>query len=112
MPSSKISYERFGIYIADMNPVKGREINKTRPVIVISPDEMNEYLATVIIAPLTTTIRSAYPFRIQFQLNKTESHIALDQLRCVDKTRLIKKVGKLDTKVSSMVTDVLGKMFA
>lgn len=112
MRKTQVSYQRFGVYIADMNPTKGHEIAKTRPVVIVSPEEMNEHLATVIIAPLTTKIRDNYPFRPRFDLQDTENQIALDQIRCVDKTRLMKRIGELPLRTAQEVVESLHAMFA
>jgi len=95
-----------------MDPTKGHEISKTRPVIIVSPDEFNDRLATVIIAPLTTKIRDHYPFRPQFDLQGTLNQIALDQIRCVDKTRLIKLIGTLPSKTMQETIEILQAMFS
>jgi len=87
-----VTPKRFDIYLASLDPAIGSEIKKTRPVIIISPDEMNPFLNTVIVAPLTTT-NKLYPTRIPITLQKKKGYIVLDQIRTIDKLRLTKKLG-------------------
>lgn len=101
---------RFDIFLVVLDPTVGSEIQKTRPCIVISPDEMNLYLATVLIAPMTTKGK-LYPSRIPIHFQDKDGHIVLDQIRTVDKTRLIKKLGSLDTNEQKAVLSALAEMF-
>ena len=95
---------RGDVYLVDLNPTKGAEIKKTRPAVIISPDEMNSTTKTVIIAPLTSTIR-AYPFRVECTFQKKNGQLALDQIRSLDKKRLIKKLGKFSTpKINNILS--------
>jgi mRNA interferase MazF len=103
--------KRFDIYFASLDPTLGSEIQKTRPCLIISPDEMNDHLRTVIIAPLTSTIRK-YPTRVDCVVEGKEGQIALDQLRSIDKIRLTRRVGQLDTQTAQQVLSLLRKMFA
>ena len=103
--------KRFEVYLVNLDPTFGREIQKTRPCLVISPDEMNEYISTVIIAPMTTKGRN-YPTRIPCQFEGKEGQVVLDQIRTVDKVRLIKKLGKIDPETQQQVLSVLLEMFA
>lgn len=86
-------------------------MQKTRPAVVISPDEMNRNLRTIIIAPMTTVVRGAYPTRVAVLFKRKRGHIVLDQLRTVDKTRLVKRVGAIDERTANEVIGVLGRMF-
>lgn len=86
--------KQYEIYLTDLNPTKGAEMQKVRPCVIISPDEMNKHLRTVQIAPLTSTGKS-YPWRVDVSLNKKSGKIALDHIRSIDKSRLIKKSGEL-----------------
>ena len=97
---------RGDVFLVELNPTKGAEITKTRPAVIISPDEMNNTLKTIIIAPLTSTIR-AYPFRVDCTFQKKNGQIALDQIRSLDKKRLIKKMGKFS---SSKINGILSKL--
>ncbi len=102
--------KRFEIYFVDLDPTIGSEINKTRPCVIISGDEMNNALHTVIVAPLTSTIR-IYPTRINCFVGNKHGQIALDQPRAIDKKRLSKKLSVLDAKTGEAVIKVLLEMF-
>jgi mRNA interferase MazF len=102
---------RFEVYLVRLNPTEGREIRKTRPCLIISPDEMNRYIDTVIIAPMTTRGRQ-YPTRIPIRFQRKNGQIVLDQIRTVDKTRLVKRLGKIDEATAQKVLAVLNEMFA
>ena len=101
---------RFEVFLVALDPTLGHEIKKTRPCIVVSPDEMNHYISTVIIAPLTTKGRD-YPTRVGCVFQGVAGQVVLDQLRTVDKLRLVKKLGRLSPAVSDQVLSVLGEMF-
>lgn len=101
---------RFDVYLVPLDPTQGHEIKKTRPCTVVSPDEMNHHIGTVIIAPMTTKGRP-YPTRIECTFQGRQGQIVLDQLRTVDKTRLVKKLGKLPTATGDKILDVLAEMF-
>lgn len=103
--------KRFEIYLINLDPTIGSEIQKTRPCLIISPDEMNRFINTVIVAPLTTKGRS-YPTRVACKFKGKEGQIVLDQIRTVDKARLIKKLGKIDSQTQAEVLAVLNEMFA
>ncbi|MGL6281837.1 MAG: type II toxin-antitoxin system PemK/MazF family toxin [Microcoleaceae cyanobacterium] len=102
--------QQFDIYLISLDPTVGSEIQKTRPCVIISPDEMNKYLNTVIIAPMTTVIRN-YPTRINLSFDHKDGQIVLDQIRTVDKNRLIKKIGDLDEDIGNQVLDLLIEIF-
>ena len=102
---------RFEVYLVNLDPTVGAEIQKTRPCLVISPDEMNRYIKTVIIAPMTTKGRS-YPTRVLCNFEGKEGQIVLDQLRTVDKLRLVKRLGEMGKETQKEVLRVLGEMFA
>ena len=101
---------RFEVFLVALDPTIGREIKKTRPCTVISPDEMNHHIGTVIIAPMTTKGQN-YPTRVKCTFQGVEGQIVLDQLRTVDKSRLVKKLGRLSAAASDQVIGVLGEMF-
>jgi mRNA interferase MazF len=103
--------KRFDVFLVNLDPTIGSEIQKTRPCVVVSPDEMNRYIATVIIAPMTTKGR-AYPTRVMCQFQGKDGQIVLDQLRTVDKTRLVKRLGQLNQVEQQTVLDTLAEMFA
>jgi mRNA interferase MazF len=103
--------KRFEIWLVSLEPTKGSEITKTRPCVIISPDSVNKYLNTVIVAPLTHT-QKKYPTRINFNFENQNGQIVLDQIRAIDKTsRLVKKIGDLDEFTSSMICKILEGMF-
>lgn len=101
---------RFDIFVVSLDPTKGSEIKKTRPCVVISPDEMNRNIRTVIIAPMTSSIRK-YPSRVSIEFQGKKGQVVLDQIRTVDKSRLIKKTGKLKKSTSEKVISILQEMF-
>ena len=102
---------RFEVYLVNLDPTIGSEIKKTRPCLVISPDEMNRWIRTVIVAPMTTKGRS-YPTRVDCEFQGKEGQIVLDQIRTVDKARLVKNLGRVDDAVQREVLMTLGEMFA
>ena len=101
--------KQYDVYWVDLNPTTGSEINKTRPCVIISPDEMNLYLNTIIIAPLTTTIKP-YPFRINCMLAKKEASIVLDQIRTIDKVRIQKYIGRLNPPTIEEIKNIIKEM--
>ena len=101
---------RYEVYLVTLNPTTGHEINKTRPCVIVSPDEMNRNSGTVIIAPLTSKARN-YPTRIDCTFQSKSGQVVLDQIRAVDKTRLVKRLGKLSPTTAEHVSDVLVEMF-
>ena len=102
---------RFEIYLVSLDPTQGHKIRKTRPCVVISPDEMNHHIVIVIVAPMTTKGRD-YPTRIPLTFQRKKGQIVLDQLRTVDKTRLVKHLGKLGKATAARALVVLQEMFA
>jgi mRNA interferase MazF len=102
---------RFEVFLVNLNPTVGREMQKARPCVVISPDEMNRNIATVIIAPMTTMIRD-YPTRVNLRFEGKEGQIVLDKIRTVDKRRLLRKLGVIDKQAASETLSVLQEMFA
>ena len=102
---------RFEVYLVRLDPTEGREIRKTRPCLVISPDEMNRHIGTVIVAPMTTQGRE-YPMRIPVRFQRKSGQIVLDQIRTVDKSRLVKRLGKIDDATAQKVLALLNEIFA
>jgi len=102
---------RFDIYLVNLDPTIGTEIRKIRPCIVVSPDEMNRHIATVIVAPMTTKGHQ-YPTRVSCTFEGKEGQIVLDQIRTVDKARLVRKMGRLTKSNQDVVLAVLAEMFA
>ena len=103
--------KRFEVYLVSLDPTVGSEIQKTRPCLVISPDEMNQYLNTVIVAPMTTRGRD-YPTRVSCRFQGKTGQVVLDQIRTVDKGRLISRLGLLAAGTQRQVLEVLGEMFS
>jgi len=98
------------VWLIALDPSKGSEIKKTRPCLVISPDEMNEPLQTVVVAPMTTTQRK-YPTRVNLTFRGKAGQVALDQLRAVDRQRLIRRLGAVSSRTAREVSSLLVEMF-
>lgn len=103
--------KRFEVYLINLDPTIGHEIKKTRPCLIISPDEMNRHIATLIIAPMTSQAQS-YPTRVACRFQNKDGQIILDQIRTVDKERLVKKLGQISVSTQQSVLAVLAEMFA
>ncbi len=101
---------RFEVYLVNLEPTFGAEIQKPRPCAIVSPDEINDYLQTVIVAPMTTKTRSL-PSRVACKFEDKDAFIVLDQLRTLDKLRLGKYLGKLDLETQEDVLGVLRELF-
>jgi mRNA interferase MazF len=105
-----VPVRRGDVWLVQLNPTRGREIRKTRPCVVVSPDELNAHMGTFIVAPLTTGSRP-YPFRIAVRFGGKDGHVVLDQLRTVDRERLVKRLGALTAATLGKALSVLGEMF-
>ncbi|MEX0967725.1 MAG: type II toxin-antitoxin system PemK/MazF family toxin [Bacteroidia bacterium] len=103
--------KRFEVHLVSSDPAEGSEIKKTRPCLILSPDEMNNTLRTVMVAPMTTTLRN-FPSRVRTTFQGTQGDIALDQIRAVDKKRLVKKLGSITAITGEKVLAVLQEMFS
>ena len=101
--------KRFEIWLVNLDPTVGSEIKKTRPAIIVSPDELNTKLQTVVVVPLTTG--RAYPFRIATKVRGKSGVAAIDQIRTVDKRRLVKRISTLHTSTAKRIMNGLGNMF-
>jgi mRNA interferase MazF len=101
---------RFEVHLVALDPTIGREIRKTRPCLVVSPDDMNHAIRTVIVAPMTTRGRP-YPTRVPCRFKGKNGQVVLDQVRSVDQSRLVKKLGRIDSPTATAVLDVLREMF-
>ncbi|HEY2581349.1 MAG TPA: type II toxin-antitoxin system PemK/MazF family toxin [Mucilaginibacter sp.] len=101
--------KQYAIHWINLDPTTGSEVSKTRPCVIISPDEMNQYLRTVIIAPLTHTLK-VYPSRVICDINGEKGSVMLDQIRTVDKTRIGSTLAKLSFKEISEIKSVINKM--
>lgn len=106
-----LGVKRFDVFLINPGTVRGKEMKKTRPYLVISPDEMNRHLQTFIVAPMTTQMRS-YPMRVQCQFKGKKGQVALDQIRTVDRSRLLQKLGSLSPATGRRVLEVLADIFA
>lgn len=102
---------RFEVFLVRLDPTEGREIRKTRPCLIISPNEMNEHIDTVIVAPMTSKGKP-YPTRVPVRFKGKSGQIVLDQMRTVDKSRLVKRMGKLDDTTQGHVLALLAELFA
>ncbi|MCJ7529226.1 MAG: type II toxin-antitoxin system PemK/MazF family toxin [Methyloceanibacter sp.] len=102
---------RFDVYLVTLDPTRGSEIRKTRPCLIVSPDDMNRHLSTVIVAPMTTT-RRGYPTRVSIEFAGTGGEIALDQIRTIDRSRLVRHLGNIDEAIAHKVANCLAEMFA
>ncbi|MCC8462458.1 MAG: type II toxin-antitoxin system PemK/MazF family toxin [Rickettsia endosymbiont of Ecitomorpha arachnoides] len=105
-----VNINRFDILLISLDPTKGTEINKTRPCVVISPNEMNKYINTLIVAPMTSKIKN-YPTRVTVTFDSKKGNIVLDQIRTIDKSRIIKKLGTLDNETINLVFKTLEAIF-
>jgi mRNA interferase MazF len=106
-----VSYpQRDEVWLIALDPAKGSEIKKTRPCLVVSPDEMNESLQTTLVAPMTTTQRN-YPTRVNLVFRGKAGQVALDQLRAVDRQRLVRRLGSVTARAAHEVSSVLVEMF-
>lgn len=102
---------RYEVYLVGLDPTQGSETRKTRPCVVLSPDEMNRHIRTVIIAPMTSTKRD-YPTRVNLTFQRKKGQVVLDQIRTVDKFRLVRRLGVLPEARAREVASVLQEMFA
>ena len=103
--------ERYCVYLADLDPARGREIAKTRPVVVVSQDAMNRHLDTVVVCPLTTKLHSRWRSRIQCVCAGRRAEIAVDQIRTVSKERLKKRVDRLDAPLAARLRHLISEMY-
>jgi len=107
-----VTIKRFDVCLVNLDPTIGSEIKKTRPSVVISPDSMNlSRLNTIIIAPLTSTIRESFPTRVKTSFKEKNGQVALDQLRSIDRSRVVKKLGKLDATTANDILNILALLF-
>jgi mRNA interferase MazF len=102
---------RFDVHRVALDPTRGSEIRKTRPCVIVSPDEANEWLRTVVVAPMTSTTKG-YPSRVPVTFGDRSGEIALDQIRAVDKSRLVRRLGSLDERTARSIASTLVEMFA
>lgn len=105
-----VAVKRFEVWLVGLNPTVGSEISKSRPCAVVSPNEANKHLHTVTVVPLTSSIRD-YPTRVSCRFDEKAGQLAVDQIRSVDKVRLVKKLGSLDEATRKQLCDVLVEAF-
>jgi mRNA interferase MazF len=103
--------DRFDIFLVSLDPTQGSEIRNTRPCVVISPNEMNRHIKTIIVAPMTTRGRR-YPTRVPVLFDGKNGEVVLDQIRTIDKARLVKHLGTLDSRAARATLSVLLEMFS
>jgi mRNA interferase MazF len=101
--------KRYEVWLVNLDPTIGHEMQKTRPAIIVSPNELNAHLSTVVVVPLTTG--HAYPFRVPTRLQGKEGMAAVDQIRTVDKRRLVKRMAALKPEAASAIMRALAEMF-
>jgi mRNA interferase MazF len=111
MVAKQAAIRRGDVFVVALDPTIGREIRKTRPCVVLSPDELNRHLETVVVAPLTTG-GYAYPYRVSCRFQKRDGFVVLDQLRAVDTHRLVRKLGRLSPQAIASSLGVLQEMFS
>ena len=108
-----LNIKRYEIYFADLNPTIGSEIKKVRPVVIVSQDEMNQYLETVVVCPLTSKLHPQWRTRLQIKCSNKNAEIAVDQIRTISKKRVRKKLDKLSKSKASqlrkLITDMYGE---
>ena len=104
-------FSRFEVYFVNLDPTIGSEIKKTRPCVIISPNEMNHNISSLIIAPLTSKLKN-YPTRVPCKVEGKQGQIVLDQIRTVDKSRLVKKIDTLNKTTQIKVLNILKEMFS
>lgn len=102
--------ERYSVVLVELDPTRGSELQKTRPCVVVSPTDINMRLRTVVIAPITSTVKK-YPTRIPVNLENVRGSIALDQIRAIDKTRIVSQISLLDEQTAMLVSDRLVEFF-
>ena len=105
------SVERYSVYRVDLDPVRGGEIAKARPALVVSDDAMNRHLSTVVVCPITSTLHPRWPSRVRAELAGRDAEVAVDQLRTVDKSRLGARIGRIDESAAKAVRHVITEMY-
>jgi len=106
-----VGIKRGDVVLVGLDPSRGKEIQKTRPCLVVSPDELNEHLQTLIVAPMTTGEHS-YPFRIGSRFQSRNGYVVADQIRTIDRGRVVRTLGRLSPQTVASVLGVLQEMFA
>jgi len=109
--ASKKQIKQYEIFLADLNPTEGSELKKTRPVVVVSKNDMNRYSETLVVCPLTTTIHPEWRSRIQIMCDKKKAEIAVDQIRTISKSRLIKKIDVISPTDAFLIRRLITEMY-
>jgi mRNA interferase MazF len=105
-----VTVRRGDVFLIDLNPTRGGEIHKTRPCVIVSPDELNKHVRTFMVAPLTTGSH-IYPFRVPCRFAGKSGHVVFDQIRTVDRERLVRRLGKLSPNTMARALAILQEMF-
>ncbi len=105
------AFARGDVHLVQLDPTRGSELRKSRPCVIVSPDELNAHVRTVIVAPMTTS-GGAYPWRVLCRFQHRTGFVAIDQLRTVDGGRLVKRLGRLSPDATTAVLDTLQRLFA
>jgi mRNA interferase MazF len=105
-----VTAKRFEVHLVAFDPTRGSEIRKTRPAVIVSPDEANDMLRTVVVAPMTSTMKD-YPFRVRLRFQGRDGQAALDQIRAVDKSRLVRRLGSVSPGVADRIVATLLEFF-
>jgi len=108
---ASITFDRYGIFRVDLNPTRGSEINKVRPVVIVSLDVLNEALETVVVCPLTTKLHPRWRSRLQTKCQGKNAEIAVDQIRTISKSRLKMKIGQLSTQDARDLRRLISEMY-
>jgi mRNA interferase MazF len=108
---ASITFERYGIYRADLNPTRGSEITKVRPVVIVSLDVLNQALETVVVCPLTTKLHPRWRTRLQIKCAGKNAEIAVDQIRTISKSRLVSKMGTLTNQDAKELRLLISEMY-
>lgn len=111
MAVTRAAFARGDVHLVGLDQTLGSEIKKTRPCLIVSPDDLNQYLRTIIVAPMTTG-GQAYPWRVACRFQNRSGFVALDQLRTIDRERLVKRLGRLSATTTTEVLETLQEMFA
>lgn len=106
-----VEVERYGVYLANLDPTRGSEISKTRPVVVVSQDEMNRHLETMVVCPLTTRLHPRWRSRIQCACAGRKAEIAVDQIRTISKERLGRRIDRLEAAQATRLRQLIAEMY-
>jgi mRNA interferase MazF len=111
-PMASSTYRRYSVHWVALDPARGRELRKTRPAVIVSRDELNEVIDTVVVCPLTSTLHPTWPTRLQIKLAGKETEIAVDQIRVVSKDRLVGRLGELTAMQAARLREIVQVAYA